>query len=254
MNTFVALGLAFSLLASSAPGLPHRDQEPFDQGLALFDQGKYEESIPWFEKALVRHPEGSNILWNLGVATSAADQHEKALTYWQKYRKLRPEDWQGLPRLIQTLQALGRLEERDQILDQLYQLRKGTTDAEFKKAPVFCREQLRVGGRRVLVYQFFEPEGKWMQFYRFVVTDAQGRQDYFISLGSYDMTTQISRELGDIKEDERMYHFDGYYQEGLHKTFGFLSGKTTPAYDDVRPTFMKILNGEIEASSSSQME
>lgn len=254
MNGLLVWLCAVSLYAASAPGVPPQNEDPFKIGIRLYEQGKYVESIQSLEKALHRYPEGSNILWNLGLASAAAGQHEKALTYWQRYRKLRSEDWQAIPKLIQTYQALGRTQQRDEALELLLQLWKNTKDPKFREAPLFCREQFKVEGRLVLAYQFFEPSGEWMQFYRFSVADAGGREAFFISLGSYDMTTKISRELGEIGNDQRVYHFDGYYPEGLHKTFGFLNDKTAPAYDDIRPTVIRILTGEISAQSSSQFK
>ncbi len=254
MSPLVTCALIISLYASSAPGVVQQKEDPFEKGILLYEQGEYAESIPYLEKALNRYPEGSNILWNLGLASAAAGQHEKALSYWQRYRKLRSEDWRAVPKLIQTYQALGRTEQRDETLAALFKLRKQTQDPQFKEIRIFCREQFKVGGRLVMAYQFFEPSGEWMQFYRFSVLSPQGKEDFFISLGSYEMTNQISKELGDIKEDERLYHYDGYYPDGVHRTFGFLSGKTTPSYDAIRPTILKILEGEIQPVSSSQFK
>lgn len=254
MSSLVAGALIISLIAVSAPGAVHPKEDPFEKGILLYDRGEYAESIPYLEKALNRYPEGSNILWNLGLASAAAGQHEKALTYWQRYRKLRSEDWRAVPKLIQTFQALGRIKHRDETLAVLFNLREQTLDPQFKEVKIFCREQFKVNGRLVLAYQFFEPAGDWMQLYRFLVRNAEGEKDFYISLGSYDMTTQISRELGDIRKDERVYHFDGYYPDGLHRTFGFLDGKTPPTYDEIRPTIQKILEGEIKPLSSSQFK
>ncbi|MCH8933282.1 MAG: hypothetical protein E2O45_03570 [Nitrospina sp.] len=254
MNALLAGVSALFLYAASAPGMAPQEEYPFDRGVRLYEQGKHAESIAPLEHALNRYPEGSNILWNLGLASAAAGQPEKALTYWQRYRTLRSEDWRVLPKLIQTYQALGRIELRDETLAELLRLRAQTLDPEFLDARWFCREQFKMNGRRVLAYQFFEPSGEWMQLYRFSVADAGGKEAFFISLGSYEMTHQLSRELGDIQTDERVYHFDGYYPDGVHKTFGFLNAKTAPSYDAIRPTVLEILKGEIQPMSSSQFK
>jgi tetratricopeptide (TPR) repeat protein len=254
MNALLTWMSALLLYAASAPGVAPQDENPFDLGVRLYQQGKYAESIAPLEQALNRYPEGSNILWNLGLASAAAGQPEKALTYWQRYHTLRSEDWQVLPRLIQTYQALGRIEPRDETLAELLRLRAQTQDPKFLEARWFCREQFMLDGRRVLAYQFFEPSGEWMQLYRLSVADPGGKEAFFISLGSYEMTNQLSRELGDIQADERVYHFDGYYPDGLHKTFGFLNAKTAPTYEAIRPTILKILKGEIRPVSSSQFK
>ena len=254
MNALLAGVSALVLYAASAPGVDQQKEDPFEKGILLYERGKYAESIPYLEKALNRYPEGSNILWNLGLASAAAEQHVKALTYWQRYHTLRSEDWQVLPKLIQTYQALDRIEPRNESLAELLRLRAQTQDPQFLETRLFCREQFKMNGQLVLAYQFFEPSGEWMQLYRFSVIDAGGKEAYFISLGSYEMTNQISKELGDIKEDERLYHFDGYYPDGVHKTFGFLNSKTAPSYDSIRPTVVEILKGEIKPVSSSQFK
>ncbi len=254
MSPLVAWALVFALATSSASGTAPQDENPFEKGILLYEQGKFADSITYLEKALNRYPEGSNILWNLGLASAAAGQHAKALTYWKRYRNVRSDDWQVVPKLIQTYQALGRIKMRDETLAALFRLREQTRDPRLKQTPLFCREQFKVNDRLVLAYQFFEPSGEWMQFYRFVVTDSKGRDEFFVSLGSYEKTNQISKELGDIKEGERLYHFDGYYPGRVHKTFGFLKAKITPTYDAIRPTVLKMLKGEIQPMSSSQFK
>ncbi len=182
MNALLTGVSALWLYAASAPGVAPQDENPFDRGVRLYEQGQYAASITPLEQALNRYPEGSNILWNLGLASAAAGQPEKALTYWQRYRTLRSEDWRVLPKLIQTYQALGRIEPRDETLAELLRLRAQTQDPEFLEARWFCREQFEMDGRRVLAYQFFEPSGEWMQLYRFSVTDTgAGKRFLFLS-------------------------------------------------------------------------
>lgn len=252
MNPLIVWALAFSLATSSASGGLPQNESLFEKGVLLYEQGKFAESIPYLEKALNDYPESSNILWNLGLASAAAGQHAKALTYWKRYRKVRFEDWRVVPKLIQTYQTLGRIKQRDEAIATLFRLREKTRDPKLKELPLFCREQFKVNGQLIMAYQFFEPSGEWMQFYRFLAIDSKGHKEFFVSLGSYESTTQISRELGEIKANERLYHFDGYYPGGLHKTFGFLKGETTPSYDAIRPAILEILEGKIEPSSSSQ--
>lgn len=254
MNPLVAWALALSLAFTSASGGTPQGSSLFEKGVLLYEQGRFEESIAYLEKALNRYPEGSNVLWNLGLASVAAGQHAKALTYWKRYRKVRSEDWRAVPKMIQAYQALGRTDKRDETIAALFDLRKQTRDPKLKDIPAFCREQFKVNGQLVMAYQLFEPSGEWMQFYRFLVIDPEGREEYFISLGSYETTTQISRELGEIDADERLYHFDGYYPDGVHKTFGFLKGKATPSYDNIRPAVLKILTREITPANPSPLK
>ena len=71
MNALLAGVSALFLYAASAPGMAPQEGS-FDRGVRLYEQGKHAESIAPLEHALNRYPEGSNILWNLGLASAAA--------------------------------------------------------------------------------------------------------------------------------------------------------------------------------------
>ena len=76
-------------------------------------------------------------------------------------------------------------------------------------------------------------------YYRFsIVDEASGDETSFVSLGSYDDTTAISRELGEIPKDARVYHVDRY-TGGMHETYGFFNEQ--PSYETVR----KIVAGRL---------
>jgi tetratricopeptide (TPR) repeat protein len=65
---FLALGLVFS--ASSCATLRGFDPayEHFDQGLALFNQGRFADSVPYFEDATHENPEFAQAYFYLGRA------------------------------------------------------------------------------------------------------------------------------------------------------------------------------------------
>jgi hypothetical protein len=70
-----------------------------------------------------------------------------------------------------------------------------------------------------------------------------------VTLGSYDFTTQIAREAGQIKPDERVYHLD-YYRGNEHRTYG-LFDVTPPTYDKTRAMVIDIVKGKGKPVSSS---
>lgn len=78
--------------------------------------------------------------------------------------------------------------------------------------------------------------------------DKKGEEEFHISLGSYDDTTEIARELGEISKNERLYHLDEY-RGTQHKTYAFF--KTKPDYDRIRPTVLNILEGKLTPISAS---
>lgn len=82
----------------------------------------------------------------------------------------------------------------------------------------------------------------------FSIVDKKGEEKSNISLGSYDVTTDMSRELGEIPKDQRMYHLDRY-EGSLHKTYAFFKEK--PDYDRVRSMVVSILEGKLNPVSAS---
>jgi len=59
----------------------------------------------------------------------------------------------------------------------------------------------------------------------------------------------MSRELGEISKDQRMYHLDRY-EGSVHMTYGFFTDK--PDYDHVRRMVVDILEGKSKPISASK--
>jgi len=122
------------------------------------------------------------------------------------------------------------------------------TNTELSAQPIFCREQFKHGGRKVMVLEYFNPSGPKLIVYSFVVVNESGQQDFKISLGSYDNTNQVALELGQRPKDKRIYHLD-LYRSNLHETHGMYLGK--PSYDEIRQVVLDVLSGKNKAISSS---
>jgi tetratricopeptide (TPR) repeat protein len=67
-------------------------QATFDAGLKLAAEGKYEEAIAEFKKALEKDPEQPNILANMADSYSKMDKNTEALEIYEKAIALRPDD------------------------------------------------------------------------------------------------------------------------------------------------------------------
>jgi tetratricopeptide (TPR) repeat protein len=252
MRTHLLLALAVSLLASNplfaADDADADAKAAFKRGVELMDKQAFKDAIPLLKQAEKSFPDAPGLLWNLGIASAEIQDHAEALAYWQKYRKCEPDDWKAIPKLIQTYQATGDLKARDRELEGLYALRAGGKDAAVAKAEKFCREQFVVEGRRVFAFEVFDPQGPRRMSYRFSVVDAEGREAEYVSLGSYDSTTEVARETGQISEKQRLYHLDRYRGD-THWTYAFFTEK--PTYEAVRTSVVSILQGKTEAVSSS---
>lgn len=67
-------------------------QATFDAGLKLAAEGKHEEAIAEFKKALEKDPEQPNIMANMADSYSKMDKNTEALEIYEKAIALRPDD------------------------------------------------------------------------------------------------------------------------------------------------------------------
>ena len=66
------------------------------------------------------------------------------------------------------------------------------------------------------------------------------KESYTISLGSYEVTTQVAREKGEIGPGERIWHLDEV-REKSHRALAFF--KKEPTYDEIAAQVAAILDG-----------
>jgi hypothetical protein len=241
--------LMLTLLASTA-AIGQADssdsKESFSKAASMMERGQFAEAVPILE-SLARHHRTENVLWNLGISASEIGAHDKALSAWREYRQLAPDDWRGRAKLIQAHQAVGDLKARDDQRAELLVLWQEGKDADLSSQAFYCREQIIEANRRVFVFEYFHPTGEFMVLYSFEVR-APGSEDFRISLGSYEGTNQVMRELGKLGKDVRLYHLD-LYRPKRHETYAFYQGR--PTYEAVRANVMSILSGDLEPASST---
>lgn len=248
----VSVGLTVLLGVCSIAGAQDNltAEDAFRKGVELSEARKYREAIPYFLVVYRAFPQSESALWNLGIASAEVGAHPEALKYWTALRAQSPNDWRVLAKLIQTHQALGDDASRDRARNALFALRKSAPpDADVSRSDAYCREQMLVGGRKVFVFETFEPKGEEMLFFEFIVVLSDGRtEDYRISLGSYDAINLIAWETGALPRDKRLYHLD-WYQDKAHRTYAFYESQ--PTYDTVRAQVLDILNGRAKPISST---
>ena len=187
-------------------------------------------------------------IYNAAQTAQSEGKHEEALKGFLNVKKHYPDDWRTRAKIIQEYSALGKMDERDAEITALYEFRSEQPEGVQSEMPFFCREQFTTANRKLMVFEYFAPQGDKAVKYSFVVLDVKGmQQDFKISLGSYDTTTQVARETGSISKDERLFHLDGYFASGEHRTYGFFKGE--PKYDDVRKMVIDILDEKMKAIS-----
>lgn len=236
--------LAFSRVNAEADQTP---QEKFSNVVTLLNAHKSAEALPILEDLSKTNPTPS-VFWNLGISAADVGNNNEALHAWLSYREINSKNWQVLAKLIQTYQALGDLKARDIERADLVALWQSGTDTQLSTQSIFCREQFKHDGHRVMVLEYFKPSGPKLIVYSFVVVNESGQQEFKISLGSYDNTNQVALELGQRPKDKRLYHLD-LYRSNLHETLGMYLGQ--PSYDEIRHVVVDVLSGKNKATSSS---
>ena len=243
---------ALATLAGSALSNPETAtgsaEAAFKTATGLMEKQQFKRAIPYLQRVQKELPENDAVLWNLGLAYAEINEHGNAAETWRTYQKVRPDDWRARAKLVQAYQALGDSKARDDEIRSLYDYRENSPDPQLKTADRFCREQFAIGARRVFAFENFSPQGERKKFLRFSILDKKGDEQFYISLGSYDFTTDVVRELGEIPKDSRIYHLD-LYKGRVHETYAFFEER--PGYDRVRPMVISILQGKSKPISAS---
>lgn len=229
----------------------------FKAGNQLMDERKYADALAKYREALVFMPDDPSLLYNGSTAAAIIRDFKTVAELSQKLLRSYPEDWQSRAKLIQAYQALGDLKARDEARAALFDLRKSgkghnPEDPEMSLAgqDVYCRERFSVAGREVMAFEHFELKGERALRYAFIVLDGEGQKEEFrISLGSYDVTNAVWGEMNREKAKAgRLFHLDGYYAWG-HATYGMYHPE--PSYDEIRKAVVGILEGKNSPLSTS---
>lgn len=207
------------------------------------------EGIALLEKAIALEPADLDATYNAGQYYQLDGKPKLALERFAAVAKGAPDDWHVRAKLVQLHQELGHPKERDQVREEVLALwRAKKTEPAVKD---FCREQFRVGVDRLMVFESFDLVDPRAVRYSFrVVSGKSGKLVRVISLGSYEFTTNFMRENGELKKDERAWHLDGYLPDNSHFTYGIF--KAEPTYEATRAMVIDVLEGRLEASSSTR--
>jgi len=106
-------------------------QAIFDAGLKLSQEGKYQEAIDEFKKALEKDPEQAPILGNMADAYSKLDKNTEALEIYQKAIAANPNDATLYTNMGVVLSKLGKAAESQEAFKKAAALNPGSSAQNF---------------------------------------------------------------------------------------------------------------------------
>lgn len=225
-------------------GNPEADRV-FQAANGLFEKGKREEALRKYLECLGLEKDHRGALFNGGLVAYLTGKHKTAAELFERLRALEPEDTGLLGKLVQTYEAQGAVEKRNEARKALFEVRGALPEEEREKLRLYCREQFRVGKTKVMAFEYFELEGDQAVRYRFAIVDEKDAESYRISLGSYELTTRIAREQGVIAKNERMWHLDRYDDAGQSLVAMM---KAEPTYEEARARVKEAIAGKTGAA------
>ena len=257
----IAIGLLATVLPLSAMGqpttrpttAPTATTQPtaaegaaaFAEGLEAMKAGDDEKAEPLLLLAAQAKPDSINAWFNLALVRQRQNKYESALEAFDRVAELNESDWQAHVGRAQALHGLDRPADAQAAVDRVRELREQTGF----EADLFVRERFKHNEQDVLVIEHFELTGERGVKYVFYLLDDENKPLHRYSLGSYAMTNDVLRDMGQLEEGERLWHLDGYDAKENHETFGFVEQVLT--YDQTKDAVLKILDEKVKAISGT---
>jgi hypothetical protein len=245
--------LAFAFLVRSAISQESGDQydQQLDQVIELARSGDFARAIGLADSLANARPDFAQVWWIRGQLFIHEQMPDSAARAWERYRQLEPDDWRVLPNLIQAYQSEMDSIRRDERRGTLFQLYEEGKDTSLTSQSEYLRDAFVIDTLAIEVYEQFKPSGDRQVFIWFYLFDSKGKQVANFSLGSFEQDNQFARELGQIKDGERIYHLDFNSPKG-HSTYGMYLRK--PSYDSLRRIVVGAVQGTIAPQSSSSFK
>jgi len=225
--------------AAASTTTPAADTE-LDEGLQYLKANQPEKALADFQRVLQRDPD--NATANLLAATSALNLYmaDVAVNYAEKARQLAPNDWRVDTTLVTAYAAAGKTQQRDAVRAKLVALHSSPNAPDAMKANGFLLDLFKIGRYRVEVVQYFQPIGKFHNYYRFLVRNQGGRRVWEYDLQSDDFTQKSWAEAHpqEAASGGRQYSLESDTAD-THTEYRLFSGN--PTYDDVRAVVVRLL-------------
>ena len=221
----------------------------FKAAVACTQLEKPDEALKIFQLAAELAPGDTAPVYNMGQIYQSKGLAPKAIVQFQIVVQLDPDNWRAWSKLVQLYQATGDAAARDAARAALLDLRSRGKVKSLAEAALFCRDQFVTGGRKVMVFEYFDLRGKDVVKYTFGVLDKAGREtDRRVVFGYHEELDAMMRGRGELEEGRHGWHLDGWAGD-RHETYLFYNGE--PPYDRVRKDVEKVLAGNVPLVSSS---
>ncbi|MGA2499123.1 MAG: tetratricopeptide repeat protein, partial [Tepidisphaeraceae bacterium] len=120
-----------------------------------FQAGDQEGAEQWLRRAVEIDPGYYNGWYNLGQFAQGRNKPADALPLFEKAAAIKPDELAPRAKIVQCLQALDRLPERDKAREDVFAIYAAGKTRE----TVFCRDLFESGSKKITVFEFFEPTG-----------------------------------------------------------------------------------------------
>lgn len=202
--------LCTTLFATGLFALPCLAQVS-DRAVELYSSGDYAKALILLKDRLHREPSDLNIRFMVAQTMFMLGDYDNALSEWLKVEEVtRNSNLVVKEKLIQTYEQLNQPKEVETRVQALLKLREETNVAEYKQKKLFCRDQFSVDGVKFMGFQYFGfPDSSDTYFVIFQL-DNNGDIASKFKFWSSDFTNAISKELGELPADQRLYHIDEY--------------------------------------------
>jgi tetratricopeptide (TPR) repeat protein len=158
MKRLFLLFLCFSTLLFSQSTAPSRQadfERRFKEAVAAVQKQDYSKARQICDGIIKEEPKARGSLLIAGMASLELFEPSKAAAYLEAFRKLEPQDPQGIILSIQANQADKKVAKVESLLKELLELRK--TNKKLQSEPFFLRERYKSEKNRVvLVREYYD--------------------------------------------------------------------------------------------------
>lgn len=192
----------------------------------------YINAEKYFMVANKLRPDDVDINYNLALIYKHTQQPALALEYFSNVVRLNPADAQALINIIQANQTLGKTDDRNQAVSNLYQLwRTSKPENYLARSGLFVREESLLDVGELVVFEYFEWEDEPLKKLALNLLEP-GTDKVKLRLVLHKSSS----------ETKQGFYLDGYPPSGERNRYAYYD--LEPDYDTVRILAYKIFSGE----------